>query len=43
MKKKFNHKDKKNLKANALVCILQANEYNYAKFLWDDEEAWKKT
>ena len=38
----FSHKDKQNLKVNALVCVLQANEYNYAKSLWDDEEAWKK-
>ena len=30
------------MRANALVCVLQANEYNYAKSLWDDEEAWKK-
>ena len=39
----FNIKDKQVVRANALVCVLQANEYNYAKFLWDDEEAWKKT
>ena len=31
------------MRANALVCVLQANEYNYAKGLWDDEEAWKNT
>ena len=30
------------MRANALVCVLQANEYNYAKSLWDDKEAWKK-
>ncbi len=38
----FNNKDNEGIKANALVCVLQANEYNYAKFLWDDEEEWKK-
>jgi hypothetical protein len=31
------------MRANALVCVLQANEYNYAKSLWDDEKIWKKT
>ena len=31
------------MKANILIYILQANEYNYVKSLWDDEEAWKRT
>jgi hypothetical protein len=34
----FKNKDKQDLKANAFICVLQANEYNYAKSLWDDEE-----
>ena len=31
------------MRVNALICVLQANKYKYAKFLWDDEEALKKT
>jgi hypothetical protein len=35
----FNIKDKQVVRVNALICVLQANEHNYAKSLWNDEEA----
>ena len=39
----FNIKDKQVVRANAFVYVFQANEYNYAKSLWNYEDSWKKT